>query len=270
VRRILALAVVAVLLAPAVAFGTLWDYASSFLTEDPPEAYYSQAAWSPWSAGFVSGGAFTAYDSYHLGDPGDISGGYHGAWFQMPGGTNGPGQQGAACKCVTDIPDAWSLGIPTAYYWIEPGKTVGLTGTTTHNSVVQWTAPEAGWYKADAVYTGQETPVDILHASNVSIQSGGTSLSSGTVSGFIGTAAAGYTDGIDGYLGPGYRSATCSATKYLNAGQSFLFVMENPTGNMSWVGDALTVQTTTPEPSSMVLLAVGLIGLLAYAWRKRK
>ena len=29
-------------------------------------------------------------------------------------------------------------------------------------------------------------------------------------------------------------------------------------------------QITTPEPSTLVLLAVGLIGLLAYAWRKRK
>jgi hypothetical protein len=28
--------------------------------------------------------------------------------------------------------------------------------------------------------------------------------------------------------------------------------------------------TATPEPSTLVLLASGLIGLLAYAWRKRK
>jgi hypothetical protein len=28
--------------------------------------------------------------------------------------------------------------------------------------------------------------------------------------------------------------------------------------------------STVPEPSALVLLAAGLIGLLAYAWRKRK
>ena len=30
------------------------------------------------------------------------------------------------------------------------------------------------------------------------------------------------------------------------------------------------VSTTVPEPSVIVLLATGLLGLLAYAWRKRK
>jgi hypothetical protein len=28
--------------------------------------------------------------------------------------------------------------------------------------------------------------------------------------------------------------------------------------------------TQTPEPSTLALLATGLVGLLAYAWRKRK
>ena len=30
------------------------------------------------------------------------------------------------------------------------------------------------------------------------------------------------------------------------------------------------VFTSTPEPSTLVLLASGLIGLLCYAWRKRR
>ena len=38
-------------------------------------------------------------------------------------------------------------------------------------------------------------------------------------------------------------------------------------------GEQLTAtitETTVPEPSTLVLLALGLIGLLAYAWRKRR
>jgi hypothetical protein len=34
--------------------------------------------------------------------------------------------------------------------------------------------------------------------------------------------------------------------------------------------DNLTVSIVTPEPASLNLLGIGLIGLLAYAWRKRK
>ena len=35
-------------------------------------------------------------------------------------------------------------------------------------------------------------------------------------------------------------------------------------------GEIAVYGTPTPEPSTLVLLTVGLIGLLAYAWRKRR
>ena len=41
----------------------------------------------------------------------------------------------------------------------------------------------------------------------------------------------------------------------------------NPSGQL----DAfLLTPTVTPEPSTLLLAASGLVGLLAYAWRKRK
>jgi hypothetical protein len=264
-RRFAALAVLAVLLAPACAFGTLWDYTSSYLVE-PTQDYYSQAAWAPWSAGYVSSGTFSPYDSFHW-DPANPDGGYHDAWYMTPDGDYGPAQQGAACKNLSGVVNQINLG-GGFYVYEELGQTVQLAGTSA-TAAVQWTAPTAGWYQADAVYTGQETYVQLATRTNVSISSGGTALSTGIVDGFIGTAANGYEDGFDGTVGT--RSVTCTGTKYLDAGQTFLFTVQNITGAMSWVGTVLTVQTTTaPEPSSMVLLAAGLIGLLAYAWRKRK
>ena len=43
-------------------------------------------------------------------------------------------------------------------------------------------------------------------------------------------------------------------------------IPEADTGEMYWDDLAYTI----PEPSALVLLGIGLIGLLAYAWRKRK
>ncbi len=42
-------------------------------------------------------------------------------------------------------------------------------------------------------------------------------------------------------------------------------------GGWAWFDNVrLDYSTTVPEPSALALLATGLIGLLAYAWRKRK
>ena len=40
-------------------------------------------------------------------------------------------------------------------------------------------------------------------------------------------------------------------------------------GNQQFIVDNVRV-TETPEPSTMVLLATGLLGLLCYAWRRRR
>jgi hypothetical protein len=66
---------------------------------------------------------------------------------------------------------------------------------------------------------------------------------------------------------PSYRTL---ATLYLSPGATFTY-----TGQMSFAyggGSApnVTFSTATPEPSMLALLASGLIGLMAYAWKKRK
>jgi hypothetical protein len=50
-----------------------------------------------------------------------------------------------------------------------------------------------------------------------------------------------------------------------------LIGMDNTTGTASECFEVDNVRlTATPEPGTLVLMATGLFGLLAYAWRKRK
>jgi hypothetical protein len=49
------------------------------------------------------------------------------------------------------------------------------------------------------------------------------------------------------------------------------YAMNNPGDMMCWLVDNVRVTSTpVPEPGTIALLATGLLGLLAYAWRKKK
>ena len=55
-------------------------------------------------------------------------------------------------------------------------------------------------------------------------------------------------------------------------GAKTLYIGTNSSGSRGFTGaiDEVVVSNLVPEPTALVLLATGLIGLLAYAWRKRK
>ena len=56
-----------------------------------------------------------------------------------------------------------------------------------------------------------------------------------------------------------------------SAGASMSFGDETGGGSGSANWDYVNVNpVSTPEPSTLTLLVMGLIGLLCYAWRKRK
>ena len=70
---------------------------------------------------------------------------------------------------------------------------------------------------------------------------------------------------LDGSTTPGidYTSSFAYANDYIG------MISNTSTGQRGLI-DSLSISQMAPEPGTLVLLAMGLIGLLAYAWRKRK
>jgi hypothetical protein len=279
-RRFVALAVVAVLLCPAVAFGTLWNVSTNYLTE-PSEGFYSQSAWSPWSAGYMkaSDGSFNAYDSYHLSAGSstvhpEVNAGMHGAWYMDTSNAGyGPDKQGAVCKDITASPMGGDTGAG-GFFYEEPGQVVMLTGnvTDTSTTAVRWTAPAAGTYYLYARFTGQKFGSTNDMITDVAVKQGSSDLFSGTLTGFIGTAANSYADASAGKVNSlAYYGGPVS----MAMGDVLLFQQNwetsRPGTKLHWTGlEAIVSTSPIPEPGTIILLTTSLVSLLAYAWRKRK
>ncbi len=98
----------------------------------------------------------------------------------------------------------------------------------------------------------------------------GTDSGSGTVDLFP-AGTAGQTNGsyASDLSDPGYYAVV--GQYGFNAGPDFQNVLNGLGAGDPWpVAELATVPAATPEPSTLLLLATGLLGLLAYAWRKRR
>lgn len=257
--------------APVVAFLTLstfacadsisWDYTSSYLTKSP-DGYYSQADWAPWSTGYMSGDTFTAFN--HFGYPVTNL----AVWSQATSYDD----YGHAWKNTGSSPITLDLGYLSEIdlhvkAQLEAGQTGIMLGGTTRNTVIRWTAPTAGLYAVSAAFSKQDmwplAPID------VSVSNGGTGLFASILDGYSGSAASNYTDGYDGPAGT--RNATYAGTVQLAQNDVLMFRCAAHPGDtaLNWVGTSFSI-IAIPEPTSIVLLAAGMLGLLAYAWRKRR
>jgi hypothetical protein len=126
-----------------------------------------------------------------------------------------------------------------------PGQ-LSLDPNSSAITTVRWTAPAAGTYKIDAVFT----------------QLQGTAEQGAEV----------YIKGDKAFsqmlAGTGSTANYSNASQLLAAGDQVIFGAPG-NGNGLVVGLSGTI-SLVPEPGTLVLLSTCLLGLLAYAWRKRK
>jgi hypothetical protein len=183
-----------------------------------------------------------------------------------------PDALGGSFYCPTTQTQPWgtNTGSSLANLYMEAGKVFLFEGVQNSDTAVRWTAPATGQYQVNAVFNDINMDANAAtQTAVVYVRKNGSQVWNTTLDGFSGTAAAGYAD----HTGTTW-AANYSSLVTLAAGDTLDFVMNGGIGqdqntDRTCVNFDATI-TATPEPASMVILATGLIGLLAYAWRKRK
>ncbi len=171
-------------------------------------------------------------------------------WFKT---TNGATQQ-----CLAYNGDTWQNG--WGLYDIG-GTLYGLYGgVAALNSGIA--VPSNQWFYAALVNVAGDAKVYYNNGGAtqvVDLGSASTPTTPGAVSEFI-IGAAGGVKTTGGTAYQDYLNGSADEVRVDAFGGSYVF---NPSTD-------LMINATVPEPSTLVLLTMGLFGLAAYAWRKRK
>ncbi len=244
-KRLETLAAIVILLVFATTASADWQYARDFSTtlNDSSVA---------WQRGYLSGpeGTFHAYDIHEA--PSAEFVGWHDA-------ATGWDPLGNTVKNVTtsDYNASWGIYYPAGKVTV----TSGVEPAASNWGTVRWVAPTAGYYNVVANWTNQK-----INGADVTVGMRNTSDSreflpdsTATLTEFVGT---------DSSVAAGKFSY--SNTLYFAAGQNLDFVV---TSTVAWASETAGLDATitaVPEPCGITLFITGVLGLLCYAWRKRK
>lgn len=228
-----ALAMVGLLTVPAAA-SIIYDATAEFSVTDNPNGVWSYGYWGT----IEDPDTFTTYDYVQdledLGQPAGVK-----VWHRAPAGTWDPGVAYNTTDSVIVAP--WGTYNPHQIY-------IGPAGPNPNGCIVRWTAPASGTYAVSALFT------------RVSLAYGASTYAE--TQGWVGSEKM-YTLVGDG---------TWSGTYTVASGETIDFVArlveDNPFTNVPTQLNATI--TLVPEPSALVLVSTALLGLLAYAWKKRR
>jgi hypothetical protein len=232
-----------------------WDYTSSYSSTT------NAVGAGQFAGGYLSGpeGTFNVYN--HYSDDSSYEG--INRWDDAATGTDFNGNAGmntnATAKKMTD----WGTG----GMYFEAGATALMPAYCGNWAAVRWTAPEAGQYRVNAVFTDQCLDAGASKKTTVYMREGkvdGSLFWTNTLAGFVGTKAASFGDATGTN-----QSATYNDVLTFTAGQAVDVVVAAGDTQYLMTGITFTV-TAVPEPSAITVVLSGLLGFLAYAWKKRR
>jgi hypothetical protein len=235
---------------------TSWNYADQFSTTS------NSGGPGLWVSGYSDGTTLTPYATFGTAYEGAVAYWIGSQWES----------QGLITKNVTASP----LDSTDEIYW-EPGQAILRAGWSTGSkSVARWTAPADGTYYiyghfTDQVFGGATQAMK----SSIQVQAAGSTVfQADNLWGFYGRAANNYSDRTPNSNPEAtYYSATPIS---LTAGQNVDFIhygTDTLGTNQHNFGMDLRISTSPisiPEPVSGIMISIGILGLLAYAWRRRR